>query len=216
MERGNPTHAAAGKDAASLHVILFLLCLCVSSAAVAAPLISVSYDVTGGSFNGPNSTGPITSGTVTFVPTTPISTPFFSAGQFDIKLSGPSGTFRMIGSKIAKLYALGSPNQIYVEPGGPALQQVSSGGFPVTNELKGLVFHLYGGFGLDTGRIRGYFKCCAPCPDCGIPFGHPFEFGNEVRTFVPEPSTGLLLGLGLSGLGVAGGARRAARKYENR
>lgn len=58
---------------------LFLLALpfvSMPGSASAAKLTSVSYEVTGGTFSGLHSTGPIVSGTVVFSPLVPTSTPF--------------------------------------------------------------------------------------------------------------------------------------------
>ncbi len=46
--------------------------------------------------------------------------------------------------------------------------------------------------------------------------GHVFTVGSEVRTFVPEPATGPLLGAGLGLLGLAGGGGRIAARRRSR
>ena len=46
----------------------------------------------------------------------------------------------------------------------------------------------------------------------GSAFTFNILLGNEVRTVIPEPSTGLMVAMGLGLLGIAGSGRRIARK----
>ena len=64
--------------------------------AIAAQVTSITYDVTGGTFDGPVDTGPITGGSVTYtaLPGAPfLSTPALGAptGRIVVTLTGPSG-----------------------------------------------------------------------------------------------------------------------------
>ena len=179
-----------------------------SGAANAARLLSVSYEVTGGDFNGQFSSGPITSGTATFTPTVPTSTPFssYKPGNWNLALDGPSGSFQVTLNASAIVFSPAHTFNIYAaaafQPVGPVL----SNGYLAT---EGWEFFTFGATGF-TNLVRGSIPCCAPCPDCGTPVQHQFEVGNEVRTFVPEPATGALLGLGLALLGFVGGGRGLA------
>jgi hypothetical protein len=75
-----------------------------------------------------------------------------------------------------------------------------------------------GAWGISTAAgPPGTGTCPSPpcCPDCGGPepaVRHRFFVGNEVRTFVPEPATGTLVGLGLVLMGFVGGSRGAAAR----
>jgi hypothetical protein len=182
-----------------------------SDTASAAPLKNVSYEVTGGTFNGLYSSGAIVSGTVTYTPTVPTSTPFttYEPGNWNLALSGPSGTFQVTFVASALVFSPANSFVIYAAAAVPTHGPVLSNGYLLPHE--GVRFFTFGGPGYSI-IIRGSIPCCAPCPDCGTPIGHGFEVGNEVRTFVPEPATGTLVGLGLVLMGFVGGSRAAAAR----
>jgi hypothetical protein len=187
----------------------------------AAPLANISYDVTGGTFSGPNSTGPVTGGTFRFTPTAvhpymtnpPYSIVYY--GTVRMVLTGPSGYFDIQAPVVT--------GSIFAMVGGAFR---SMGGFPIigvsgtTPPFGGTVTLFSGGFqalyrtdlvlgSVHSARVvvRG---TTAPGP---IAFAtHYFTIGNEVRTPIPEPGTAGLLGLGLLGLtGFASACARARR-----
>jgi hypothetical protein len=190
---------------------------CLTSGATnAAPLLSVSYEVVGGSFDGLFSSGPIVSGKVTFTPIVPTSTPFstYKLGNWNLALSGPSGSFRATFVKSALVVTPAYGFLIYTYGGvpthGPAL---SNGNLLLQGAVSGFTFAAPQGVGGVLNVVRLGTRPGGPCPDCGAPLGHMIEVGNEVRTFVvPEPATGALLGLGLVLMGFAGGSGAVAAR----
>jgi hypothetical protein len=173
--------------------------------ASAAPLVSISYSVTGGDFNGQFSSGPITSGAVTFTPAVPTSTPFasYQSGIWNLTLIGPSGSFLAALAASAIVFSPAHTFNIYTAAAFQPLGSVLSNGNLATT---GWQFFTFGATGF-TNQVRGLIPCCAPCPDCGTPGLHQFEVGSEIRTFVPEPATGALVALGLVVVGLMGGIR---------
>ena len=83
--------------------LIAMVLLLTSSAARAAPMLSVSFEVAGGSFNGPWSSGEVTSGTFSFTPTIPTSAPFIGPGVWNVSLLGASGSFQAAFSASARL-----------------------------------------------------------------------------------------------------------------
>ena len=90
---------------ASLIPIIVAVLAVVAGQAAAAEITQISWDITGGSFDiGPNSTGPITGGSLTWTPSTPQETPISCVGlgthtfacepaMAFLSLTGPSGSF---------------------------------------------------------------------------------------------------------------------------
>ncbi len=179
-----------------------------SGAARAAPLTSVSYSVTGGSFNGLFSSGPITSGALTFTPMPPVSTPFsaYEPGTWNLALLGPSGSFQVTLVGSAFVFSPAHTFDIYGFGPFQPIGAVVSNGNSVTAYWTFFTFAAPTR-GYSTNVVRGSIPCCDPCPDCGTPVTHGFTVGNEVRTFLPEPTTGALLGLGLVLVGFVSGIR---------
>jgi hypothetical protein len=196
---------------------LFVIAVAVvltSGAASAAPLTSVSYTVTGGTFNGAFSSGPITGGSILYTLSVPTSTPFYTyvPGIWNIVLKGPSGTFKVTASAPAAVFA--QPGFVFVP-------------YSITNTLNGPTSNGnlsppgWGNWFFFAGT--GYVNCLgngpvyAPGTFCQTltpnrPYIHRFTVGNEVRTFVPEPATSTLVGLGLVLMAFVGGSRGAAAR----
>ncbi len=175
----------------------------VSRPASAAPLVSVTYDVTGGSIFGPGiswqtlAPSAVTGGTLTFTLDTPISTPILAPGvpgAWSIVLTGVSGTFSVTG--LAYSAVVGSLNFALTNvPLLPmSVRTGTTGGFPRYETISALSHFAAALSGNGSGGI--VFKT----PDTLNPtyYSHTFSFGNEVRVYapVPEPSTAMLLMLG--------------------
>jgi hypothetical protein len=185
-----------------------------SGAASAAPLLSVSYEVTGGSFSGDWSSGAITSGTLAYSPTVPTSTPFTASGEWILSLNGPSGSFRVTFLASARVYADEMiPVRYYTYPSdawGQVVGPVYSNGQLLVPAPGGVDFDLRGGAGPPGPTTWVGAQTRVPPDFWTTLFFHRFTVGTEVRTFVPEPATGTLVGLGLVFMGFVGGSRRAA------
>ncbi len=201
-----------------------LFMLSSASQVSAAQITHISWDVTTGTFDGSLlATGPITGGSIDWTPpggavSTPVSKVY--AGTWTLILTGPSGYFKLGGapsppgsgyiylsrpfSLTAALYAVPSPLS-GPDPTGaapiPSAYPYGSGFFdftitPLSSTGTGFV-SVFRSTGPGTPRL----------------VTHYFELGNEVRTIVPEPATGTLLGLGLFGLGVAAAGRGARARW---
>ena len=88
------------KTLASAIRALALLLILAASPVSAANISQIQWDVTGGTFDGPNSTGPVLGGTLTFTPAggvlaTPVSNANHQGHAFALSLTGPSGSFQM-------------------------------------------------------------------------------------------------------------------------
>jgi hypothetical protein len=195
-----------------------------AAAASAAPLLSVSYDVTGGTFYGPWTSGPITGGWVKFTPDVPTTTPFNAPGVWSVYLIGAAGNIRMSSAGSPMVWALGAPTPaVYQASYAPhSFKAFSSNGLLLPASYGIPRFTLYnrvspGAWGISAAGPPVTRTCPSPpcCPDCGGPepaVRHLFFVGNEVRTFVPEPATGALVGLGLVLMAFVGGSRGAAAR----
>jgi len=184
-----------------------------SGAASAAPLLSVSYDVTGGTFHGPWSSGAITGGSVVFTPVVPTSTPGNIPGTWYVHLLGPAGTVQMTLNSTPFVFAEATPRYVYAI--GPAvLTNFISNGLALPTTVDDPQFYFEDEFGIYGATIWARGGACPPTlPDCdGMVIYHGFGVGNEVRTFVPEPATGALVGLGLLLMAFVGGSRGAAAR----
>jgi hypothetical protein len=199
-----------------------------SAAASAAPLVSVSYDVTGGAFHGPSSSGAITGGSVIFTPVVPTTTPFTAPGVWSVSLTGASGFVHIssVHSLLVLPLGAGTPAVYRASFWPQYLLSFSSNGLVLPASYGVPRFSLrqtiytpvwYGAWGVTAAGPPDTGTCPAPpcCPDCGGPepgVEHRFYVGNEVRTYIPEPATGTLVGLGLVLMAFAGGSRGAAAR----
>jgi hypothetical protein len=200
--------------------------------AAAAPWMEVSYDVVSGNFSGADAhlSGAITGGSLTYTaPRTGQTAKKGTVNSFScyygnlfgnycgyiqtLHLTGPAGSFTLLNparvdyAYLSKWYAKARAN-------GPGIIYASSGGNYVHWANLGVIQFEYPTalsytpttFNLGVAQIGHFF--------------HNAVLGNEVRTWVPEPSTGALLALGLGVMGVVGGGsgglaarvRRARRR----
>ena len=77
----------------------------------AAQISQISYSVTGGSFNGPGTTGMVTGGALTWTPGSVVSTPALglTSGSWKLSLTGPGGAFSFsLGSGLFSVALNGS------------------------------------------------------------------------------------------------------------
>ncbi len=190
--------------------LLAMALLSTSGAARAAPMLSVSFEVAGGSFNGPWSSGAVTSGAFSFTPTTPTSAPFIGPGVWNVSLLGASGSFQAAFSAVARVYSYGMAPLYPAFYGiGQVIGAVKTNGIEYTDFPNGVRFNIDGS--VLAWNIGALVDAPGPCPDCSVTlFVHDFTVGNELRTFVPEPDTGALVGLGLVLIGFVGASRGAA------
>lgn len=172
----------------------------------AAQITQISYDVTSGTFSGPNSTGPITGGSLVYTPPGGVvSTPGnFPGGYLFLTLTGPSGSFSaLVDAGLAILNSLNAAwlftdtNPVGLSGASPLAKVFGSVSYPPGGTYPYLIPQPVGGSVLGPQLYN---------------FGHDFQIGNEVRT-MPEPSAAPLLGLGLLGFAAVGGrAVRAKRR----
>ena len=213
--------------------LAFLVALAfVPSVASAASFSSISWAVTGGTFNGPNSTGPITGGSLVYTPGGgALSTP---AGGFDyygslvLILTGPSGSFSVNAGEnpFGRLRRTVNPTTAAVRGGhcefglAPNCQDYTLG-VAHSGGLQRAVARGYWGVVGTIGYANGEsFVFYLPYPYSNYPgytplWNHSFVVGAEVRVEVPEPSTGLLLGLGLLAPTAATRSTRTNLRWEN-
>ncbi len=184
-----------------------MVLLLTSGAARAAPMLSVSFEVAGGSFNGPWSSGAVTSGAFSFTPTTPTSAPFIGPGVWNVSLLGASGSFQAAFSASARVYSYGmAPLYPSFYGIGQVIGAVRTNGIEYTDLPTGVRFNIDGS--VLAWNIGALVDAPGSCPDCSVTlFVHDFTVGNELRTFVPEPNTGALVGLGLVLIGFVGASR---------
>ena len=190
----------------------FLLCVFLAgwaTTAAGAPLLSIQYDITGVSFDpfDGKATGAITGGSLVInTPgTTAFSTPFNCAtacGTATLVLTGASGSFSaqwhlpnlIVGLNGVQISAAATPTMI----ASTGMQSVNA------SASAFLAAVMQGSF----GTIQGYVVARAPVSK----FITNYVSGsNEVRTFVPEPTTAPLTGLGLLALSGYAARRRARR-----
>jgi hypothetical protein len=206
--------------ATSVLVLMFTL---VAGPAGAASITQIQWDVTGGTFGGPNSSGAISGGTLTFIPaggviTTPVTSVNHAGHTFQLNLTGPSGSFQMYFPATAHsygrdhLYDLSlSAFSAFAHPAPyiTASAWVVSGGASVS--VPGAYFYVAVAGGLGSGSVfPAIYNYISSGSYSTFYASHIFTLGNEVRTDVPEPTTGLLLYAGIFGVIAAGGttARR--------
>jgi hypothetical protein len=169
-----------------------------SGLAGADPLLSITYDITGGTFPDSGFGGPITGAVVEItLPGNSTSTPVYcvaSCGTIYILLTGPNGTIPVNCAPLNFLSV--APNQAiasFTYTYQTAYNWHSTGilNYPATGKTYG------------TGHITGTTLTLGT-----YSFSMPFQFGNEVR-LLPEPPSRSALAAGVVLLGVIGafGAR---------
>jgi hypothetical protein len=192
---------------AAIAVLLGSLFITVAPA-TAAPLVSVSWSVAGGTFSG-LSTGSVGGGSVSFTPFVPVTTPTTTLGVWSIYLFGTSA-FNYFSAQFTSNAVLGATTV-----SGPPAILVSLGSFltgsgaPQTTIAPPSFFfsaNNAGGFGSVRGAaiFTGLFFQT-------ITHQFTIQAGSEVRTLVPEPAPGLLVGFGLVLTALVG--RRAGRAW---
>jgi len=217
-----------GMRGRSLLMLLLLSGPVVSAGpARAASLLSIEFQVTGGGFASSTgfANGPITGGTIRWVADTVVETPGVPIGRFtQFSLTGPSGFFSFLvdipansgfinQSSIALYGFRGSLPAAIRSGANPTL----AGTFPISLYVAPFVCASVVQSGSRThgcranspfrGEARGYLGTLVS-ETYGIyrnrGLGHFFTVGAEiVRTYVPEPGSGLLLGAALLGMLVA-------------
>jgi hypothetical protein len=188
-----------------LAIPLVVAALGVSRPTAASSLVSISYDITGGTVFGPEQWDPLApipifGGSLTFtlgVPTvTPVAAPGV-AGIWSVLLTGVSGTFSATG--LAYNAVIGPLT--FKLTNVPLLPfSAQTGPVPLITTLTPLSHWASAAGGIGSGAI--IFKT----PFSGLPtyYSHTFTFGNEVRVYTPEPSTGYLLTSGVALVGLPG------------
>ena len=204
----------------ALRLLLLVTLLLTAGPARAASIQSIEFSVISGGFGSSSgfALGPITGGTIRWVAAggaveTPTNAPLGAFTQFS--LTGPSGFFsfhapvygagRSIASNSLFLTGFGGVRPSAIRSGPNATDALL---FPISNYVAPFV--CAGAAQTATfarcgtafeGEARGSLGVLTD-PTYGLYrnhwFGHSFTVGAEVvRTFVPEPSTGLLLGVAL-------------------
>jgi hypothetical protein len=201
--------------------------------AAAAPWMEITYDVVSGTFSGPHLSGAITGGSIMWtVPRTGQTSKKGTVDSFScfygnllgnycgyiqtMHLTGTAGSFTLLQPQRLD-YAWLSKWYARLRGNGNGFIAASSGGYYVN----------YGGVGVIQMKYPTFLSSPPTAPfsnHLGVAqvthFFHHAILGNEVRTWVPEPSTGALLALGLGVMGVVGGGsgslaarvRRARRR----
>ena len=184
------------------HRALVLAAACLSMSAlggkaVAAPLTSISWTVTDGTFfadGALGTTAPITGGSVVWTPASIVSTPTILPYQTPIPGSLHM-TLHTAANSVAFTFRslIGTITPLYAVLGGP---------FPVPDHG---VFAIVNYFDMYQ---RAYVSFLS-----GTTIGdyHVAILGQEVRTVVPEPSSAALVGLGLLVLAWTAGAAARGR-----
>jgi len=182
-----------------------------SGPSAADPLLSISYDVTGGNFPETGFGGPITGANMVItLPGSSTSSPVAcssSCGTIDILLTGPNGTFPFNSAPLKTLNVTASivgalfTYMYYNSLNGYQYQTTGKLNYPVSAVM---------GTSPGIGQITGFTTTFA---GAFFVFSMPIEFGNEIR-LLPEPSfnTGLAAGALLLGLiGTFSARARSAR-----
>lgn len=192
-------------------LVLLTAAVGLSYPATAAQITQIQYDVTSGTYSGPQLSGAITGGSVTVTfPSGPVSTPGnVSSIALAVSLSGAAGAFQLAitPTGLSGGFA-GNPFNAFFYYLISASPVGLSGASPVASVTNGSLDYRVGTYASpykSTVFLKGLTTQ-------GGSFHHVFFIGNEVRTVVPEPTTGTLLGLGLLGLAGAASRKRRLRK----
>lgn len=199
---------------AALFAWSLLFAVGVASQPADAAYLQISYTVTGGSFAGPNLSGAITGGIVSYRTNNGVTS--LPTGYACLTVAG-CGT-------LTKVTLTGTPGSFTLLASVPLSRLSLAGG---TTTLVAVAYGVASGFrsGGVTPAVNWYLNAAVgpACTLCAPPYGpggyglftgtanHRPTFGAEIRTLVPEPSTATLLGLGVLSVGCMVGGGSAAR-----
>lgn len=182
-----------------------------ASPAFGATVESISYTVTGGTFSGSRLNGPISGGSLTITPQVPISTPgstTFFAWRLTLTAGGGSPAITgVVASAPGPIAGFLQIDTGRVFGTNTASYFRTDGLFVPLNHISvASLVHTYSTL-QQRGRFIGLFINYSSGCYCiqYNSFNHQFTLGSEVRTTVPAPPVGSLLGLGLLGLVAVGG-----------
>lgn len=182
--------------------------LLAATPASAALITEISWDVTGGTFDGTVAGGAITGGSVVWTaPGGGVTTAFVGpGGTLQIVLSGTTGYAKGTVAAVV-VQSLAAGFKANVGPVTPfVVGTAPPGSIPADNVMLGGATSTFmanvAGSGSSTLFWSGLFTSLTSST---LSSNILFAFGNEVRTVVPEPSTATLFGLGLLALGGACG-----------
>ena len=184
-------------------VVLALL-LALGRDAAAAP-IRITYQVTGGEFSSSLSTQTIMGGNLSFLtegPDTMTGSLNANGTLTKLTLTG-TGTMAFVFQFIASTgMTLG---QGYFNLTKVTLDEAKKGASVISGGMNILAATLFDSLSVSLGIGNGQVRGLSSGSEL---FAHTFDLGNEQRALIPEPATGLLLGVGL---GALAGVRRLRR-----
>jgi hypothetical protein len=194
-------------------ILSAVFALATAGQAFAAEISQFSWSVTGGTFGGSGgnfATGAITSGSVVYTPPGgSVATPagLITGGSAAISLVGTLGSFSAVVNAGGAGASIGAPSMFLFTS------------FPIDTAVPGFSAGTAGSGSINSAWVFGGgcgisgFICVQGYNSMSASFVHRLQLGVEVRTVVPEPATGTMLGLGLLGIGMATRARGAAARW---